>query len=70
MANWCDTQISAIGNEKEINELYNLMVKLENMKETCRQKTASALLGLVALLKPLAQVGRKYLAVANGLALS
>jgi hypothetical protein len=33
MPNWCDTQVSVIGNDKEINELYNLMVNLENMKE-------------------------------------
>jgi hypothetical protein len=33
MANYSSTEVTILGNDKEINELYNLMVKLENMKE-------------------------------------
>jgi hypothetical protein len=33
MANYSDTEVVIEGNEKELNELYNIMVNLENMKE-------------------------------------
>jgi hypothetical protein len=33
MANYCDSSVTIQGNEQEINELYKIMVKLENMKE-------------------------------------
>jgi hypothetical protein len=33
MANYASTEVSILGNDKEINELYNIMVNLGNMKE-------------------------------------
>lgn len=33
MPNWCDTSYTIVGEEKEINTLYGIMKKLQDMKE-------------------------------------